>query len=587
MKTTTRQTLEFYWKHLKVFPALNLTMILAVLTAVIAGMVWPFMLRWFIDTLTLEGNVDVIADQLFHILFIMISIEFIGAIGWRSLHYAIVAIQSRVMKNMMDDCFEQLHRHSYKFFTDRFVGSLVKKSGRLVRAFEALHDSLFYEMIPVILRVSIVNVALLYVSPKLGIPLLIWTTIFITYSYFLSLYKLRKYDKKAVEADTKVTASFADTITNNTNIKLFSALRMEQKNFKEVTQNWQNRFSKSWNFNAHIELVQSLLMLVIIFLVFYRSIFLWKEGGLTVGDFVLIQGYLIELLRVLWDFGRNIRRMYERFADAAEMIDILNTPLGIVDIPRAKSLSITRGKIEFKHVTFGYNKEKGVLDNLSFKVNPSEKIALIGPSGGGKSTLTKLLLRLFDVNKGKILVDGVDIANVTQESLRRQISLVPQDPILFHRSLFENIRYGRRDASQEEVIAAAKLAHCHEFIQAFPDQYDTLVGERGVKLSGGERQRIAIARAILSNTKILILDEATSNLDSESERLIQDALKNLMKNKTTLVIAHRLSTIVSMDRILVLDGGKIVEEGSHKTLSKKPNSLYQKLWNLQVGGYLT
>ncbi|EKD93937.1 MAG: ABC transporter related protein [uncultured bacterium] len=237
-------------------------------------------------------------------------------------------------------------------------------------------------------------------------------------------------------------------------------------------------------------------------------------------------------------------------------------------------------------MSFGYESESGVIQKFSFKLNPSEKVALIGPSGGGKSTLTKLMLRLFDVDKGKILIDGQDISKVTQDSLRGQIALVPQDPILFHRSLEENIRYGRLEASAEEIRAAAHLAHCHEFIEQMPKKYATVVGERGVKLSGGERQRIAIARAILANSKILILDEATSSLDSESEKLIQDALKNLMKNKTTFVIAHRLSTIVSMDRILVLEEGKIVEEGSHRVLIRKKGGLYRKLWELQGGGYL-
>ena len=237
-------------------------------------------------------------------------------------------------------------------------------------------------------------------------------------------------------------------------------------------------------------------------------------------------------------------------------------------------------------MSFGYESESGVIQKFSFKLNPSEKVALIGPSGGGKSTLTKLMLRLFDVDKGKILIDGQDISKVTQDSLRGQIALVPQDPILFHRSLEENIRYGRLEASAEEIRAAAHLAHCHEFIEQMPKKYATVVGERGVKLSGGERQRIAIARAILANSKILILDEATSSLDSESEKLIQDALKNLMKNKTTFVIAHRLSTIVSMDRILVLEEGKIVEEGSHRVLIRNKGGLDRKLWELQGGGYL-
>jgi ATP-binding cassette subfamily B protein len=326
-------------------------------------------------------------------------------------------------------------------------------------------------------------------------------------------------------------------------------------------------------------------MTILEFVVLFVSISLWKKGILTVGDFVMIQSYMFGLFFHIWDFGRILRKTYERLADAEEMVVILNTPIEVKDKKDAEKIEINSGKIEFKNVKFSYSKDD-VIKGLSFVIKPSEKVALIGPSGGGKSTVVKLMLRLFDIDKGAILIDGQNSLGYTQDSLRAQIALVPQDPILFHRTLMENIRYGRRDASDKEVMAAAKLAHCNEFIASFKQGYQTFVGERGVKLSGGERQRVAIARAILSNARILILDEATSSLDSESEKLIQDALKNLMKNKTTLVIAHRLSTIVQMDRILVLKGGKIIEEGDHASLVSKKEGLYRKLWELQSKGYL-
>jgi ATP-binding cassette subfamily B protein len=513
-------------------------------------------------------------------------VDVIATIGWRTADFCLAHVESRGMRRIANECFEVLHRHSYNFFNNNFVGSLVKKVGRLTRAFEGVMDNVFYELYPIALRGVIVMGVLFYMSPLLGIPVMIWSVIFIGFNYYVSLYKVEKYDTKRVKADTEVTASIADTITNNVNLKLFATLPYEKQRFDKVTEKWSRRTRTSWLFNDLIEAVQAVLMIILTFTVLYVSIQLWKKGTLTVGDFVLIQGYLMELFRQLWNFGRIVRRLYEQFADAEEMVKIIETPYEVKDHPKAKPIALQHGKVEFKNVTFSYGGDKGVLKNFSMKVNPSEKVALIGPSGGGKSTLTKLILRLFDVEKGKLLIDGEDIARVTQDSLRRQIALVPQDPVLFHRTLIDNIRYGRLQASDEEVIAAAKMAHCHEFIQTFPKKYQTFVGERGVKLSGGERQRIAIARAILSNAKILILDEATSNLDSESERLIQDALKKLMKQKTTFVIAHRLSTIVSMDRILVLDGGKIIEEGSHSTLIRNKNSLYKKLWNLQVGGYL-
>jgi len=322
------------------------------------------------------------------------------------------------------------------------------------------------------------------------------------------------------------------------------------------------------------------------FIIIYLAIKLWVAGTIQTGDFFIIQAYLLETFHQLWNFGRVIRDIYERLADAEEMILILNQPIEINDNSKAKKLKVTQGEIEFQNVSFSYNKNRKIINDLSFKIKPSEKIAIIGPSGGGKSTIIKLILRLFDIKSGQILIDNQNIQLVTQNSLRSQITLVPQDPILFHRTLFENIQYGNLKASKQEVLAAAKLAYCNEFIEKFPKKYETLVGERGVKLSGGERQRIAIARAILANSPILILDEATSSLDSESEHLIQKALKNLLKNKTSIIIAHRLSTIQEADRILVVKNGQIIEQGSHAEIIQKENGTYKKLWNLQVGGYL-
>lgn len=282
--------------------------------------------------------------------------------------------------------------------------------------------------------------------------------------------------------------------------------------------------------------------------------------------------------------NRELRRFYDSFADAIEMVEILEMPHEISDIPDAKPLKTGDCEITFKNVSFYFNEGRPVLENFNLTIKGKEKLALVGPSGAGKTTVTNLLLRLYDVQRGSIEIDGQNIAAVTQESLRDVIAFVPQEPILFHRTLMENIRYGRREASDEEVFAAAKKAHCHEFISAMPEGYRTFVGERGVRLSGGERQRVAIARAILKGAPILLLDEATSSLDSESEALIQDALHNLMEGKTVVVIAHRLSTIMKMDRIIVIENGKVLAEGSHRELLGK-GGLYKKLWSIQAGSF--
>jgi ATP-binding cassette subfamily B protein len=326
-------------------------------------------------------------------------------------------------------------------------------------------------------------------------------------------------------------------------------------------------------------------MIVAEFFIIYIAIRMWSNGLLTVGDVALMQMYLLRIFDKLWGVGRNIRHIYEALADANEMTEILLRPHEVKDLPNANNLEVERGEIKFENVTFGYHEEADVLNKFNLAIKPGERVALIGPSGGGKSTIAKLLFRFYNLQDGRVLIDEMDIAEVTQDSLRASIALVPQDPILFHRSLMENIRYAKPEASDEEVIRAAKLAHAHEFISSFRQGYETLVGERGVKLSGGERQRVAISRAILKNAPILVLDEATSSLDSESEMLIQDALKELMQGRTTIVIAHRLSTVMQVDRIVVIAGGRIAEEGRHEELLKVQEGTYQRRWEIQAGGF--
>ncbi|PIZ94618.1 MAG: hypothetical protein COX81_02975 [Candidatus Magasanikbacteria bacterium CG_4_10_14_0_2_um_filter_37_12] len=342
----------------------------------------------------------------------------------------------------------------------------------------------------------------------------------------------------------------------------------------------------TWDLSSVFDAAQWLLMIALEIGLMVVAVKLWKIGILTIGDFVLIQAYIMRMFEKLWGFGRVVRDFYEHLADAEEMTEILDTPHEIVDSRRAKPLQIKKGKINFEGVYFSYHKTRQVISKFNLAIKPGEKIALVGPSGAGKTTVIKLLLRQHDVTRGKISIDDQLINQITLESLWSNISMVPQDPVLFHRTILENIRYGKPEASDEEVVFAAKVAHCHEFISEFSDQYNTYVGERGVKLSGGERQRVAIARAVLRNSPILVLDEATSSLDSESEHLIQDALDYLMQKKTVIVIAHRLSTIMKMDRIAVIARGQILEQGTHKELLRKKQGIYKKLWDRQVGGFV-
>jgi ATP-binding cassette subfamily B protein len=331
--------------------------------------------------------------------------------------------------------------------------------------------------------------------------------------------------------------------------------------------------------------IQSFYIVAVEFIVFWLAIGDWKLSLISLPLMILLQNYLFRLVDSMWSFGSIVRTYYESFADAEEMVVILNTPYEISD-KITQNLKNIKGEITFENVTYIYdNNNSKVLDNFSLTIPAGQKVAIIGSSGAGKTTFVRLLMRLFNLNSGKILIDEVDTSQISQENLREKIAFVPQDPVLFHRTLLENIRYGKRDATDEEVLIAARLAHCDEFIDNLPNGYNTYVGERGVKLSGGERQRVAIARAILKNAPILILDEATSSLDSYSESLIQDALHTLIKGKTAIVIAHRLSTVKEMDRIIVIEKGKIIEDGVHDELVNKKDGLYKKLWDLQAGGF--
>ena len=584
MKMYTKLTFQFFWSSIKRHWPLASLAFVAMTFGTMFDMYFYYLFKDFINAITAGESESV----LLRIVLWIFLFQLLNVAMWRVGGYSASVFEPKAMKEITNHCFEVLHKHSYNFFNNQFVGSLVKRISRMARSFEDITDQMLFEFYPLVLRTIVAIVVLYFVNPWIGLALLIWSVLFVFIHYRISLYAMNRYDIPKAKADSSVVAYLADTITNNSTIKFFANLDFEKKAFDQVSGRWTKIITSAWFFRNHVEALQAVMMTAIQAFILGLAVKLWSAGQLTVGDFVLIQSYLWTIFIHLWDFGRMIRRFYESMADAEEMTEILNTPFEVVDRPKAKNLKVSRGKVEFEKVSFSYTEddESSVLRNFSFKVKPGERIAFIGPSGGGKTTLVKLLLRLFDVDKGHILLDGQDIAKVTQESLRARVSLVPQDPVLFHRSLMENIRYGRLDASDEEVFAAAKLAHAHEFIQRFPKRYETHVGERGVKLSGGERQRVAIARAILANTRILILDEATSSLDSESEKLIKDALKVLMKGKTVFVIAHRLSTIIDMDRILVLEKGHIVEEGSHADLVAKDGGLYKKLWDLQVGGYL-
>lgn len=577
-------TLAFYGRHVWKYKIRAAFIALFIVIAVGSESVVPWYLKKFVDGLSNQTPGPAGFEYLLGIIIIIFAIRLVALIAWRVQGFITTDFQPRVMADLQTSSFSYVIDHSYKFYANNFAGSLVKKINRVSRGFERLADDFEYRFLPIAITIVGSTIGLALRFPWLGIGFLAWSLIFIIANYLAAVWKL-KTDIKRSELDSEATGVLADAISNNVNIKLFSGGDDERSRYQEVMSRWRVWQTRGWNRGEWIFGVQSLLIFAIEVIMFYLGAKFWAQGLLTVGDFILIQTYLLATSAKLWDIGRSMRGVFEAVADADEMIQVLNSPHDILDLPQAPTLQVTNSQIEFKKVLFHYVTSRKVLKDFSLIINPGQKIAFVGPSGGGKSTITKLLFRFFDVESGQILIDDQDIAGVSQDSLRNQISLVPQEPILFHRSLMDNIRYGRRGATDKEVVAAAKRAHCHEFITTLPEKYKTFVGERGIKLSGGERQRVAIARAILKDAPILVLDEATSSLDSESERLIHDSLSELMQNKTVIVIAHRLSTIMAMDRIVVLENGRITADGEHGQLLKT-SPTYSKLWSIQAGGFL-
>ncbi len=582
----TKSILKVLWQHLSKYAGRWFVLLSLVALAKGFDVLAPLYYKKFFDLISGEvtSTPDVLPALLVGTITMVLIIHGGSWLSWRLSSAINIWLQPRVMADILQTGHAYLHDNSYKFFSNSFTGSLIRRVNKLARAFEMIIDQVQFTFVPIVISVTGYMIVLWGRSPLLGMILLAWIGLYLAMNTAYSFWKT-KYDFKTSKIDSETTGVLADSITNAITVKLFTGKGFEKRLYREVTERLRKARTVSWGLGELMDAFQGLMMILIEFVIMYYAVKLWQKGVLTIGDFALIQGYLVGLFNMLWDIGRSIRRTFEALSEADEMVEILGTAHDVVDQKKAQVLDPQDGRIVFDDVYFSFNKTRRILRGLNLEIEPGEKVALVGPSGAGKSTITKLLFRFYDVERGKIYLGNQNIAKVTQESLRANIALVPQEPILFHRTVLENIRYGRRDATDEEVIEAARQAHADEFIQELPQGYETFVGERGVKLSGGERQRVAIARAILKNAPILVLDEATSSLDSESESLIQDALEKLMKGKTTIVIAHRLSTIMMMDRILVIDGGKLIDTGTHTQLLRKKGGIYKKLWEIQAGGF--
>ena len=554
------------------------------LAFILGGVVKPLFYRNIIDAIVSAENSAAVAESITYLVIAIAAISLAQNILHRITDYAMVYCQSKILKELSDYCFEKLQNHSYQFFVNSFQGSLVAKSRRFVRSFEALHDNIAFGFWQTVIQLLGMFTVLFVTAPALAWFFAGWSLSFVGLTVFL-VQKKRKYDLRAAAADSRTTGGLADAITGVLNVKMFASMSREKERFADITDFEEKERRLAWNFNNLIMIVHSIVWLVLEVGGLYLVIRLWIKGLASAGTIVLAQSYFVSINGIMWSLRSSIMNSMRAVSDASEMIQIFETKPEISDPKDPEQCRIEKGEIVFDDVSFAYGDSSTVFSGFNLAIKAGGKIGLVGYSGAGKTTITKILLRFVDVLKGRVIIDGQEITKIRQDDLRNNISYVPQDPVLFHRSLRENIAYGKQDATEEEIVEVAKRANAHDFIAGLPKGYNTLVGERGVKLSGGERQRIAIARAMLKDAPILILDEATSSLDSISERSVQEAFARLMERKTTIVIAHRLSTVRQMDRILVLNDGDISEEGSHAELLEKKGDYYS-FWMHQSNGFI-
>ncbi len=584
---THRQVLAFVWRYAREHLPMLLLMFLLLILRTGLELVQPFFYKEAVDTVATHGAGDAAALRFASIMVLLgVGVALLGNTLYQLSNHFLAWVETRVIKRAHADVFAHVQRLPMHFHVNAFAGATARKIGRGTDAVESILDHFWFNFLPLGFTALGFTVVLSLYAPLIGVAIIAGMAVYIPFSIGINLWHMRYYSW-ADRQDTRVTGSLVDAITGNATVKSFGAEDREKERHEEVLTEWQRRLWKTWGIGQVIGWLHNALLIAIECVLLLLALWLWYRGEFTAGGFIVVVFYIGRLWGYVRDIGREVRNYLKSVAHVQEMVSLYETPLDIADAEGAAPLTVTQGEIRFENVRFSYEQAVNpVFSDFTLTIAPGEKIALVGHSGGGKSTFVKLLLRLYDLDAGHILIDGQDIAHVTQESLRRSIALVPQDPILFHRSIAENIAYAKPGASPADIERVAKLAHAHEFIERLPKKYDTLVGERGVKLSGGERQRVAIARAMLADTPILILDEATSSLDSLSEKYIQEALASLMRGRTSIVIAHRLSTIKRVDRILVVAGGRIVEEGPHAALLKKKDGLYKHFYELQAGGFL-
>lgn len=583
----TKYNLTLYWAILKKYKSLLLYLFLIILAVEAINLTDKLLFKTIIDDSTQYISNQLPKDQFTHTL-IIIALIFGSLIltktllKWLQIHLVNI-LDSSLIADIKRKFFNHILTLSYQFHTSHRTGSLISRLVRGGRAIEHMTDAILFQFAPLILQLLVVSTSLLYFDTLSALIFFLTIIAFISYSYFLQTIQ-QKYNLIANDAEDIEKAYISDFFTNIDSIKYFGKETTIIEQFKTISQDTKQKYMTFWNYYRYLESGQALIIGIGTFLLLYFPLRSFLNNSISIGTITFIYATYIGIIPYIWSFIRGMRDYYKNMADFESLFQYYKIKNEIKDTPNAPVLKITHGRVQFKNLTFGYHK-KPLFQNFNLTVEKNKKIALVGHSGSGKTTLIKLLYRLYDLNKGAILIDNIDIKTIQQESLRSELSIVPQECILFDDTIYNNISFSNSQATRDQVFQAIKFAQLDKLIQYLPKKENTIVGERGIKLSGGEKQRVSIARALLANKKILVLDEATSSLDSKTESQIQQALHHLMQNRTTIIIAHRLSTIMTADKIVVLDKGNIVQMGTHKQLIKQSGT-YKELWNLQKGGYI-
>jgi ATP-binding cassette, subfamily B, bacterial len=576
----------FFWHFAKPYLFILIVIQVLCLSWSLDQTLWPWVIELLVDALS-----NFTGDRTLMWSALTVPLWF-GAILWIGTEIAnrvagilMAKIFPSLEASVRKEMFEYVQHHSYTYFSDHLAGSLSNKISDIVQAITNIAKSVMTTFLPVFLAAIISSLLFLKLSPLFASILLGWIIIHLSICYAFS----KGCDNAAnihSEARSELSGRIVDSLSNNITVKLFSRHKDESKLLNETQKDEQHKHQHALWYFEKMKLVLGVVSFLIPGVALnWLMLYSWQQGQITTGEVVFIFNSSWNIMGMVWLAGHQLPDLFKEIGRSKQALTIIQDAHDITDLPTSKPLHVAKGEIIFDHVTFNHNSTQTLFQDKTIKIEAGQKIGLVGFSGSGKSTFANLILRFYEPEKGRILVDGNDIAEVTQESLRKNIAMIPQDASLFHRTLFENIQYGRMDATIDEVIDASKKAYCHEFIEKLPDGYDTFVGERGTKLSGGQRQRIALARAILKNAPILIFDEATSALDSVTEKYIQEAFKLLMQGRTTIVIAHRLSTLSDMDRILVFNSGRIIEDGTHYDLIDAGGH-YATMWAMQAEGFL-